>query len=192
MSHYRWNNPTKCPYCNGGKFFNLPDEIDSTDCPLCEYTGIVAQDLATAFNLVYPDGARHNRATINEISGIRQRFEEMEFNAFIKKALKKKLVAEIAAIDATIDRLRAAMPYNGKAAWKTPIYFVLRPQITEYDSIANSVAHMRAKLECFARMYPQITAYIDAELWRVDAIDATIRLLGVSMPTGGATELHLA
>lgn len=88
MSHDRWNNPTTCPYCNGAEFFNLPDEISSTDCPLCEHTGIVAQDLATAFKLVYADGARHDRATIDAISVLRQQFEEMEFNAFLEKRAK--------------------------------------------------------------------------------------------------------
>jgi len=85
MSHYRWNNPKTCPYCYGHEYFNLPDEINSTDCPLCEHTGIVAQDLATAFKLAYADGARHDRETINNISALRQRFEEMEFNAFFEE-----------------------------------------------------------------------------------------------------------
>lgn len=94
MSHYRWNNPTKCPYCHGGKFFNLPDEVNSTDCPLCEHTGIVAQDLATAFKLVYPHGARHNHETINAISALRQQFEAMEFDAFFKNQKKNDKSAD--------------------------------------------------------------------------------------------------
>lgn len=84
MSHYRWDNPVQCPYCHGGEYFNLPDETDSIDCPLCEYTGIVTQDLATAFHLAYPDGAPHDRRTINAISILRQEFESAEFEATLR------------------------------------------------------------------------------------------------------------
>lgn len=104
------------------------------------------------------------------------------------RALRK----EIDNVEYAIERMHGLMPRKGDVVRKCPIHFVLCPLTHPTSSIRNKIARLRAYLKIIYAYHPQISIYIDAESWRIDAIDTAVRLLEECRPTMLVSELRFS
>ena len=98
-------------------------------------------------------------------------------NSLSKKLAAKMLEREITALEVVFDRMQDFMPHRGRATWLIPVEYTLCPKYTPLHQVRNSVNRLRARAQIIANLYPQLSMYVEAELWVLDAIDGAVALL---------------